>query len=197
MKNTTRTTAAIALALSLTLAGCADTDDDAGSGAAEVAQENADVNEADVMFATMMLPHHEQAIEMSDIVLEKDDVDPDVRALAEQIKAAQGPEIEQLEGWLEEWGADADDMGSMDHGDHGSMSGMMSEADLEELRSADGQEASRLFLEQMIEHHRGAVEMAETQVEDGRSPEAVELARTIVETQNEEIEQMESLLQTL
>ncbi len=196
MKKTTRTTAAIALALSLTLAGCADTDDDAGSGAAEVAQENADVNEADVMFATMMLPHHEQAIEMSDIVLEKDDVDPDVRALAEQIKAAQGPEIEQLEGWLEEWGADAD-MGSMDHGDHGSMSGMMSEADLEELRSADGQEASRLFLEQMIEHHRGAVEMAETQVEDGRSPEAVDLARTIVETQNEEIEQMESLLQTL
>ena len=192
MKNTTRTTAAIALALSLTLAGCADTDDDAGTGAAEVAQENANVNDADVMFATMMLPHHEQAIEMSDIVLEKDDVDPDVRALAEQIKAAQGPEIEQLERWLEEWGAD--DMGSMDHG---SMSGMMSEADLEELRSADGQEASRLFLEQMIEHHRGAVEMAEAQVEDGRSPEAVELARTIVETQNEEIEQMESLLQTL
>ena len=194
MKKTTRTTAAIALALSLTLAGCADTDDDAGSGAAEVAQENADVNEADVMFATMMLPHHEQAIEMSDIVLEKDDVDPEVADLAEQIKAAQGPEIQQLEGWLEEWGADADDMGSMDHG---SMSGMMSEADLEELRSADGQEASRLFLEQMIEHHRGAVEMAETQVEDGRSPEAVDLARTIVETQNEEIEQMESLLQTL
>lgn len=194
MKKTTRTTAAIALALSLTLAGCADTDDDAGSGAAEVAQENADVNEADVMFATMMLPHHEQAIEMSDIVLEKDDVDPEVADLAEQIKAAQGPEIQQLEGWLEEWGADADDMGSMDHG---SMSGMMSEADLEELRSADGQEASRLFLEQMIEHHRGAVEMAETQVEDGRSPEAVDLARTIVETQNEEIEQMKSMLQTL
>lgn len=197
MKNTTRVSAAIALALTLTLTGCADSDDDTGSDAAEIAQENADVNEADVMFATMMLPHHEQAIEMSDIVLEKDDLDPDVGALAQQIKDAQGPEIEQLEGWLDEWGADRDDMSGMDHGDHGSMSGMMSEADLEELRSADGTEASRLFLEQMIEHHRGAVEMAETQVEDGRSPEAVDLARTIVETQNEEIEQMESLLQTL
>ncbi len=56
------------------------------------------------MFAQMMLPHHSQAIEMSDMLLDKQDIPADVTALAEQIKAAQGPEIAQLESWLEQWG---------------------------------------------------------------------------------------------
>ncbi|NLG56414.1 MAG: DUF305 domain-containing protein, partial [Rhodococcus sp.] len=71
-----------------------------GSSTTEQAEESAQHSEADVMFAQMMIPHHEQAIEMSDIILSKDDVPADVTSLAEEIKAAQGPEIAQLTDWL-------------------------------------------------------------------------------------------------
>jgi uncharacterized protein (DUF305 family) len=61
-------------------------------------------NQADVMFAQHMIPHHQQAIEMSDMILAKQDIDPRVVELANQIKTAQGPEIEQMQGWLKQWG---------------------------------------------------------------------------------------------
>lgn len=138
----------------------------------------------------MMIVHHQQAIEMSDIVLAKTGVAPEVVELAEAITAAQGPEIELLRGWLDDWGADSvDDAGGMDHGD-----GMMTDDDLAALAAADGVESSRLFLEQMIAHHRGAVEMATAEVETGRNTDAVELARTIIAVQNSEIERMQELL---
>ncbi|MBT9405158.1 DUF305 domain-containing protein, partial [Salmonella enterica subsp. enterica serovar Typhimurium] len=108
---TNRTTAAAArvLAGTLALAGCAST---APAGPADhpgMDHSTSDApltgaNEADAMFASMMIVHHEQAVEMSDIVLAKDDVDPRVADLAERIKAAQGPEIEQMQGWLDDWG---------------------------------------------------------------------------------------------
>ena len=197
MKFRTAATAALALTAALVLAGCSAGSDDEGSmpgmdhGSTEQA---ADVNDADVMFASMMIVHHEQAIEMSDIVLAKEDVNPEVVELAEAIKAAQGPEIEQLQGWLDDWGVDPEEqqMDGMDHGD-----GMMTEDDLAALESADGPEASRLFLEQMIAHHEGAVEMAQTQVDDGSNPDAVELAQTIIDAQTTEIQQMQDLLATL
>ncbi len=131
---------------------------------------------------------------MSDIVLAKNDVDPEVAALAEDIKTAQGPEIEQLQGWLDDWGVNPDDqeMAPMDHGD-----GMMSEEDLAALEAAGGAQASQLFLEQMIVHHEGAVEMAQIQVDDGSNPGAVELAQTIIDAQTAEIQEMEDLLTSL
>lgn len=192
-----RTAATAALALTLALAGCSAGSDDEDSmpgmdhGSSEQA---ADANDADVMFASMMIVHHEQAIQMSDIVLAKDGVHPEVVELAEAIKTAQGPEIEQLQGWLDDWGVDPDEgqMDGMDHGD-----GMMTEDDLAALEVADGAEASRLFLEQMIVHHEGAVEMAQPQVDDGSNPDAVELAQTIVDAQTAEIQEMQDLLATL
>ncbi|WP_420733659.1 DUF305 domain-containing protein [Brevibacterium luteolum] len=201
MKFRTAATAALALTAALSLTGCSTgSDDESMPGMDHSSSEQApdattaEVNDADVMFASMMIVHHEQAIEMSDIVLAKDGVDPQVVELAEAIKAAQGPEIEQLQGWLEDWGADPDDhqMGGMDHGD-----GMMSEDDLATLEAADGAEASRLFLEQMIIHHEGAVDMAQTQVDDGSNPDAVELAQTIIDAQTTEIQEMRDLLATL
>ena len=158
-------------------------------------------NAADVMFVTMMIPHHEQAIEMSEVVLAADGVDERVADLARRIAAAQGPEIDLMRGWLEEWGSpmgasggmdDMGGMGGMDHG--GSMAGMVSEADMQALRDAEGPEASRLFLEHMVEHHEGAIEMAQDELDDGRSPQALELARSIIETQQAEIAEMEELL---
>ena len=160
-------------------------------GASQGASSQA--NAADQMFVMMMIPHHEQAIEMSDVVLAKDDIDPRVLDLAQRIKDAQAPEIAQMEAWLDDWGMGHDGMGGgMDHGD-----GMMSEDDMEELDAATGADASRLWLQQMIEHHEGAVEMAEDEVEDGQHPDVVALAQQMADAQTTEIAEMEQLLTEL
>ncbi|MFD2027325.1 DUF305 domain-containing protein [Promicromonospora aerolata] len=198
----------LVLATALALSACAGSDDPTmdmpGMSASESPSSSDGVhdgeafNDADVMFAQMMIPHHEQAIEMSDVILGKEGIDPEITDLATQIKAAQGPEIAQLNIWLDEWGAEQpdDSMGDMDHGDMGdeSMDGMMSEEDMQALEGAEGAEAGRLFLEQMIVHHQGAVEMAQTEVEDGSNAAAIEMASTIVSTQSSEIQTMEDLL---
>ena len=155
MKNRAAATAAITLTALLALAGCASTtssggmDNMPGMGSSASASPAADVNNADMQFTMMMIPHHEQAVEMADMILAKDGIDERVLTLAEQIKAAQGPEIELMESWLDEWGTPMGDMDGMDHG------GMMSDTDMQALEDATGAEASRLFLEQMIVHHRG------------------------------------------
>jgi len=169
-------------------------------------------NDADVMFAQHMIPHHQQAIEMSDMVLGKQGIDPRVTELANQIKAAQGPEIQKMQGWLTQWGNPA--MPSMSAGNMPGhdmpgmpgmpnmsgapgMSGMMSEADMTALQNAQGVEASKLFLTQMIAHHEGAITMAQNEIKDGQYPAAVELAKAIVTTQQKEIDTMKGMLTTL
>ncbi|MEW2011106.1 DUF305 domain-containing protein [Microbacterium sp. NPDC078814] len=158
---------------------------------------SAQFNAADEMFATMMIPHHQQAIEMADMILGKDDIDPQVVTLAEQIKAAQGPEIETMKGWLEEWGAPYDEsavdgMSGMDHGD-----GMMSDEDMTALESATGTEATRLFLDGMIMHHQGAITMAQSQLDNGQNEDALELAQQVIDGQSAEITTMQAILATL
>lgn len=150
-------------------------------------------NLADVSFAQMMIPHHEQAVEMSDIMLAKTGIDARVVELAEQIKAAQAPEIEQLTAWLDGWGEPVDPMPGMDH----SMDGMMTADDMQALEAAQGVEASRLFLEHMIVHHTGAIDMAKAQIAGGASDEAIAMAEVIVETQGAEIATMQAILDTL
>lgn len=180
--------ATIPLAAVVALAGCSDTQTPDTSGTSETAEQTA--NSADEMFATMMIPHHEQAVEMSDMLLSKSDVSPEVAELAQQVKDAQAPEIELMRGWLEDWGVEeSDDMGGMDHGD-----GMMSDDDMAALESADGAEASRLWLEQMILHHEGAIEMAEEELANGSDPEALKLAQAVVDSQSAEIDTMKQLL---
>jgi uncharacterized protein (DUF305 family) len=209
MKRTLALTAA-ALATTLTLAACGGSDDSATTGSpsdspsssAEASPATGEFSEADVMFAQMMIPHHAQAVDMSDTLLAKDDVDDDVRELAEQIKAAQEPEIQEMTGWLEDWDAEVPSTDGMDMGgdmagmDH-SGGGMMSPEDMAALEDATGAEAARLFLEQMTEHHTGAVEMARTELDEGTSPEAKDLAQIIIDTQEAEIEEMEDLLADL
>jgi uncharacterized protein (DUF305 family) len=129
-----------------------------------------------------------------------------VRDLAQRIEAAQGPEIETMEGWLEEWGDDADSgtdhdgMDGMDHGDGmdgmdaSGMPGMMSDGDLEDLDAADGAAFDRMFLTMMIAHHEGAIEMAQTEQADGENAEAKALARQIEAAQTKEIAEMKRLL---
>lgn len=196
MKNRFAAIAAVALAATVTLAGCAGADEltSATPTPNQPAATAAAFNDADVMFTTMMIEHHAQAIEMSDIILAKDDVNPQVGDLAQTIKDAQAPEIEQLQGWRDEWGvAPGDhDMGDMGHGD-----GMMTAEDLAALEAADGPEASKLFLEQMIVHHEGAVDMAREQIDNGQHAGAIDLAHAITDAQTTEIQTMRDILTTL
>lgn len=197
-----RTTAPIvALAALLALAGCAST---TGSGSHPMPGMNhdtptatsppaaGDANDADVMFAQTMIPHHQQAIDMADMLLAKDGIDARVTELAQQIKTAQQPEIAQLTTWLSDWGADPamDTMGGM--GD-----GMMTDADMTALDQATGVDASRLFLQQMTTHHQGAIDMAHQEVDNGRNDDAIGMARTIIDTQTAEIATMQEILDTL
>jgi uncharacterized protein (DUF305 family) len=113
------------------------------------------------MFAQMMIPHHQQAVQMADLATTRAS-SPVIKELAAQIKGAQQPEIDQMSAWLAEWGVpvlDGEEAMS-DHGDHG-MSGMLTDAELQTLADAQGAEFDRLFAEYMIKHHEGAIEMAE------------------------------------
>src|SRR5258705_1595111 len=152
-------------------------------------------NDADVMFAQHMIPHHEQAIEMSDTLLAKQGIDPRVTELANQIKAAQGPEIQQMHGWLTQWGTPS--MPPMSGHDMPGMSGIMSEQDMTALKDAQGVDAGKLFLTQMITHHKGAITMAQSEIKDGQYPPAVEMARAIVTSQQQEIDTMNGILASL
>ena len=198
----------------LVITGCSGGESEAGHPAehqssvttsAAAAPDAAEHNDADVMFAQHMIPHHQQAIEMSDIVLAKQGIDPRVTDLATEIKAAQGPEIKQMSDWLGQWGNPAmppmqagddhegHDMGAMS----GDAMGMMSAEQLTALKNASGVEAARLFLTGMIAHHEGAIDMAKTEIDDGSFAPAVEMARAIVKTQQAEIDTMKGILETL
>ncbi|ASR33890.1 hypothetical protein BAY61_01550 [Prauserella marina] len=154
-------------------------------------------DEADVNFAQQMIPHHQQAIEMADLVESRTD-NAELVTLAEQIRQAQGPEIDRLTAWLSEWGQPVDDQqGEGGHGGHGDMpgmSGMMTEEDMAALGSLSGAEFDRRWLEMMIEHHEGAVDMAESELKDGVHTGATELAEDIISAQQAEIDTMNGLL---
>ena len=219
-----KTLTVAALAASLGLAGCADGSGTSGSASASASAQagetgghassspattpapdaSADHNDADVVFAQMMIPHHAQAVEMSDIILSKPDVPADVAALAATIKAAQVPEIETMTGWLDAWNQPTEPAdGHSGHGKDGhgtdghGMSGMVDEEGLDQLKAAPGAEASRLFLEQMIGHHEGAVDMAKQELSAGKHAGAIQLARDIITAQEAEIAEMKQLLTTL
>lgn len=165
-----------------------------GSGSAP--GETAAGNEADISFLTGMKPHHEQAVEMSDIVLAAGPPAP-VAEIARQIKAAQDPEIEQMDTMLADLGQPT---GSAGHGGGhmgGGHGGMMSEADMAALGAATGTDAARLYLEGMIEHHQGAIEASETELEKGEYEPAKQLAASIAAEQAAEVTTMQALLASL
>ncbi|WP_445155866.1 DUF305 domain-containing protein [Arthrobacter sp. Hor0625] len=194
--NKALTLPAAAVAALIALAGCS-----AGTGKTSPMDHStmgtstsaaaADHNGTDTMFAQGMIPHHAQAIEMSDMMLKKQGIDAKVTALAGRIKAAQSPEIDRMTGWLKGWGEQVEMPGGH------VMSGMLGEDDLKKLEAATGTEASKLFLTQMIAHHEGAVEMANAEVRGGKDPEAVGLAKDVAASQTDEIKEMKELLAAL
>lgn len=191
--------AALTVSAALALTGCtinlgAPADDDRGMGSQGMmggASDSDEFGANDLMFAQMMIPHHQQAVDMSDLALERS-TDADVRELAQQIRDAQAPEIEQMQGWLDaadtgtSMGHDASDMGM-------GMGGMLGDDEMTALENATGSEFDRLWLEGMIRHHEGAIQMTQM-IRNSGNPEVKALAEAIVTSQTAEIEHMKELL---
>lgn len=208
--------AGVALSALLGTAACGGADDTGGmthgtgSSSAAGASPSADatVNDADVMFAQMMIPHHQQAVTMADLAPTRAN-DPELKALAAKIKAAQDPEIATMKGWLTAWGKPTDlpsdhsmpgmsatpghGMPGMDSG----MPGMMSEQQMKDLAAANGAAFDKMFAEMMIAHHKGAIDMARTEQADGSNPEAKALAARIASDQAAEVQTLQKILDRL
>lgn len=149
-------------------------------------------NQADVDFATNMIPHHGQAVQMADMAL-RTSKNADVRKLAKTIKGAQDPEIQTMSGWLRGWKrpVPAKSMGSMG-GMH--MEGMMSAADMAKLAKATGAAFDKMWLTMMITHHKGAISMSTTELSAGSNPAAKTLGKSIIAGQSSEVATMTKLL---
>mgnify|MGYP003346517603 CR=1 FL=1 len=195
MRNRTATILATLACGLLLVSGCSSSSSDGGSATSTI-PKSASFNSTDVGYAQGMIPHHAQAIEMARLVPDRSTND-DVRALAAAIEAAQGPEITELQGWLRDWGQKvppADGDHDMSEYPAMTMTGMLSAADMRRLEGADGTEFDRLFLEFMVLHHEGAVEMAEDEVAGGKAPETVEQAERVIRDQTAEIAGIERIL---
>ena len=152
-------------------------------------------NEADVEFVTGMIPHHEQALEMADLIAGKS-VSSDVVMLADEIRAAQGPEIAVMQGYLAQWGTKADPHAGHGGGDADSGHGMMTQEDLSALAAATGPAFEQMWLSMMIAHHEGAVTMAREVLAAGKEPQVQALAEAVIAGQTAEIAHMRALLTT-
>lgn len=167
------------------------------SAAAPISPEH---NQTDVVFVQGMIPHHQQAIAMSSQASNRAS-SQEVKDLAARIDQAQAPEIEQMNQMLEAWGAPRPQPGShsmpgmpgMPMGDM-SMHGMMSDQQMQQLAAQSGSAFDRMFLQMMIEHHSGAIQMAQAEQAQGLNPQAKELAGAIVAAQQQEITEMQALL---
>lgn len=184
--------AGIAAFAALSIAACSDGGDEGGQDTDSMASESesteADFNDADVTFLQMMIPHHEQAVDMAELA-QSQAADAEVIDLAAQIAAAQQPEIDEMTGLLEEWGEPIE----MEGHDGMSMGGMATEEQMAELGAARGAEFDKLFVELMIAHHEGAVAMAEEHHAEGQNADASAIADSVIETQTAEITTLQEI----
>ncbi|WP_431956779.1 DUF305 domain-containing protein [Nocardia lijiangensis] len=194
------TLAAFAASALLFAAACGD-DSDSTSGmdhgttsstaAAATSATRTDFDDADVTFLQMMYPHHAQAVDMAKMVPGHTQ-NPQLLALAAEVEKAQAPEMEQISALLQSFGKPAPTAGS-GHEGHG-MPGMMSAEQMLALEAASGAEFDRMWLEMMIEHHAGAIDMAKTELAEGVNPDAQALARAVIAAQEAEIATMRTML---
>ncbi|MFF8672484.1 DUF305 domain-containing protein [Streptomyces sp. NPDC015242] len=171
----------------------------AGAGTGTASRTPAgEVNDADVMFAQMMIPHHEQALEMARLAGGRAS-DAEIKELARRIERAQDPEIKTMKGWLTAWNEPtaAPSASGMGHGGGHGADGMMSAADMTELKAMKGTEFDKAFAQMMIDHHEGAIAMAEDERREGANPDARKLAAAIVKGQSAEVEQLRGVLDRL
>jgi uncharacterized protein (DUF305 family) len=153
---------------------------------------------AEAGFARDMMVHHAQAVEMAELLRDKD-VGPEIETLATDIALTQQAQIGQMQGWLSVWGLPMTGaepaMSWMGHPTTGRMPGMATPGEIEALRKASPEEAERRFLRLMIPHHQAAVPMAEAVLDETDRPEVRQLAEAIVASQKAEIEVMRGMLE--
>jgi uncharacterized protein (DUF305 family) len=151
---------------------------------------NANYTGADIMFLQMMIPHHQQAIDISNLAM-KNSQDPELLELANIIARDQAAEIKQMKAWLKDAGA-SEDMGhSMD-----GMGGMLNDDDLASLSAATGEEFDTLWLKGMTEHHDGAIHMTQM-IEDAQNADIKAFGTKVIKDQSEQIAQMKKMLARL
>jgi uncharacterized protein (DUF305 family) len=155
-------------------------------------KETAEKNAADVKFAQEMIPHHGQAIAMAELAATRA-ASPQVKTLAQRIEGAQDPEIKTMSEWLKAWGEEVPPV-DMGHSAPGHGSGMMSADEMAKLDKASGAAFDTMFVEMMIRHHQGAIEMAKIEQKDGKNAKAKELATRIETAQTAEISEMQTLV---
>ncbi|WP_328835550.1 DUF305 domain-containing protein [Streptomyces europaeiscabiei] len=193
--------AGVVAAGALLLSACGDdmSGMDHGSGkaseSAAIEAGSADFNDADITFAQLMIPHHEQALEMARLADDRA-ADAKLKDIAGKIEKAQDPEIRTMKGWLKSWNepTDVEPMPGMDHGNG---DGMMSDSDMEHLAGMKGAEFDKMFAEMMIEHHDGAISMSQDEQKNGENADAVKMAGDIVKGQSDEVKQLKSILDRL
>lgn len=212
------TVLAAAVAAALTVSGCTDTASDTAasptvssstgmsgsmpgmdhggsSASAAPSATRTDFNDADVMFLQMMYPHHAQAVDMAKLVPSRSQ-NQQVLTLAQNIEKAQGPEMTQMTGMLASFGkpAPSAEMGDHDMPGMGGMPGMMSAEQMNNLTGLSGKAFDQVWLQMMIDHHTGAIDMSNTELRDGTNPDAKKLAQAIIANQQAEITQMRGML---
>jgi len=191
--------------LLVALAGCSDDGDPAPKPAVHTAANGDVFNDADAAFASDLVQHHALSLTLVDVTRERD-VSPGLTAIADEILAAQGPEIQSLTTWLTDWdqpapetirdhaNAHAEERGEVIEVPGGDLPGMPDHAELEALEELEGPAFEQRWLELMIAHHEGAIEIAEDQTDSGSFSPALELASDVVTTQQDQVERMKSLL---
>lgn len=181
----------MAIGLTTLLPACGSHDSHSGSTVSIDAA--ASFNDTDVFFAQEMIPHHEQAIELSEFALDpRAGASAAVKDLAGRIEAGQDPEVTLMKGWLAEWGQPT--MEELPDHDMSTMEGMVSADDMAKLETLTGAEFDAAWLKAMIAHHEGAVKMAEDVKANGKHPDVAKLADAVIAAQTAEIAEMEPLL---
>ena len=184
----------VGLVMSLTFAGCGGSSvSDVADKAVDAAKDAVGFNDSDLNFTQMMIPHHEQAIEMADIALDPlVGASDSVKAIATRIKNAQDSEVTKMKAFLTSWKERLTGDSSDHHSDQ--MSGMLSAEDIKKLSSLRGAEFDREWMTGMIEHHEGAIEMAKDVLKDGKDSAVKALANLVATVQDSEILEMKKLL---
>lgn len=189
--------AAAAVAVLLLGAGCsAGSEGPTPGGPAVASAGQGGANDADRHFVEKLQPHHDQAVEMSKMVLAKNPgVDSEVQEIARQIAEVSEDELDTVNAWIAAWGsAAAEGHGAEeDPNHHGGAGGLMTEGQMLLLDQLDGLDAQQVYLDGMVKHHQGAVALTETQIREGTHPDAVALARKILARQQSEIARLQEL----
>ena len=181
----------VALIMVMALAGCSKDSSMGMDHEGHSSMASGDLSSDDIMFLQMMIPHHQQAIDISDLALTKSS-DSELLALAKDIRDGQGAEIVKMKAWLDGANAGMDPGHSMGH----DMSGMLSDSELAALKAATGKSFDLLWLKGMTGHHVGAIDMA-AMIEDASNPEIKSFCQAIVTTQSAQNKQMAAMIKRM